>query len=109
MHIENILFQTVDWSNVERIKHTGESGEAYWQTKEIGNVRARMVEYSKGYLADHWCKKGHVILILEGELTTELRDGRTFVMKPGVSYLVADGEALHRSRTETGAKLFIVD
>jgi quercetin dioxygenase-like cupin family protein len=109
MHIENVPFQTIDWSNVERVKHPGERGEAYWQTKEIGNVRVRIVEYSKGYHADHWCSKGHVILVLEGELKTELQDGRFFTLKPGMSYRVADGETPHRSRTETGARLFIVD
>jgi hypothetical protein len=109
MQIQNVPFGNVDWSTVEKSVHPGEKGLAYWQTKEIGNVRVRMVEYSKGYLADHWCSKGHVILLLEGELITELCDGRTFSMKPGMSYHVADGDSPHRSRTETGAKLFIVD
>jgi quercetin dioxygenase-like cupin family protein len=109
MEIKNIPFQTVDWSSVERVRHAGERGEAYWQTTEVGNVRVRMVEYTKGYLADHWCSKGHVILVLEGQLITELQDGRSFTMKPGMSYHVADGESPHRSRTEQGAKLFIVD
>jgi len=109
MQIQNIQFQTTDWSKVENVMHPGERGFAYWRTKEIGNVRVRMVEYSRGYLADHWCSKGHVILLLEGELVTELKDGRTFTMKPGMSYHVADGESPHRSRTDLGAKLFIVD
>ena len=68
-----------------------------------------MVEYSAGYLADHWCKKGHILLCLEGELHTELEDGRQFVMTPGMSYQVADGAEAHRSSTTTGARLFIVD
>jgi hypothetical protein len=109
MQIQNVPFQTMDWTNVETVTHPGETGIAYWRTKEIGNVRIRMVEYSKGYTADHWCSKGHVILLLEGELVTELKDGRTFAMKPGMSYHVADGESPHRSKTKKGAKLFIVD
>lgn len=109
MHIQNVPFESIDWSNVEKVEHPGERGIALWQTKEIGNVRVRMVEYSKGYLADHWCNKGHVILLLEGEMTTELKDGRRFSMKPGMSYHVADGETPHRSTTVSGAKLFIVD
>lgn len=69
-----------------------------------------MVEYSPGYLADHWCDRGHVLLVLEGELDTELKDGRVFTLKPGTSYQVSDfGDAAHRSRTTAGAKLFIVD
>ena len=68
-----------------------------------------MVEYSPGYLADHWCSKGHILLVLDGELDTELEDGRCFRLKAGQSYQVADGAEPHRSRTATGAKLFIVD
>jgi hypothetical protein len=82
---------------------------AYWRTLEIGNIRARMVEYTPGYYADHWCIRGHVLLVLEGELVTELKDGSTHRLTPGVSYQVADGAEPHRSHTDTGAKLFIVD
>jgi hypothetical protein len=82
---------------------------ALWRTLDIGTIRVRMVEYTPGYLADHWCSKGHVLLVLEGELVTELQDGRTFTLKAGTSYQVADDAEPHRSHTETGAKLFIVD
>jgi hypothetical protein len=109
MKIVDTPFQTVDWRNVEPTEHPGERGTAFWKTKQFGEIRVRMVEYSKGYLADHWCSKGHVILLLEGELITELQDGRVFTMTPGMSYHVADGEIPHRSRTESGARLFIVD
>ena len=109
MRIQNRPFEVIDWSEVRKLEHPGEKGMAYWQTKELNNIRVRMVEYSRGYLADHWCSKGHVILLLEGELITELKDGRSITMKPGMGYHVADGELPHRSRTETGAKLFIVD
>ncbi|HEX2643034.1 MAG TPA: DHCW motif cupin fold protein [Thermoanaerobaculia bacterium] len=109
MEISGIPFSTIDWSEVERTEHLGESGAAYWRTRNFGNIRVRMVEYTPGYLADHWCSKGHIILCLEGELTTELEDGRTFLLKPGMSYQVADEAAPHRSSTEVGARLFIVD
>jgi len=109
MRIVDIPFQTVDWTNVEPTEHAGEKGTALWRTKQHGDVRVRIVEYSKGYSADHWCSKGHFILLLQGELRTELRDGRVFTMKPGMSYHVADGEPAHRSTTESGATLFIVD
>lgn len=109
MRIENVPFCTMDWSKVEPTVHPGESGQALWRTLELGNIRVRMVEYSPGYMADHWCERGHVLLVMEGELTTDLSDGRSFVMTPGVSYQVADGANPHRSHTKTGAKLFIVD
>jgi quercetin dioxygenase-like cupin family protein len=104
-----IPFGTTDWDGVERTEHTGETGMAYWRTRNFNNIRVRMVEYTPGYLADHWCQKGHVLLVLEGELQTELADGRTVVLKPGQSYQVADGDLAHRSKTPIGAKLFIVD
>lgn len=109
MEIVNVPFGTVDWETVPKTEHPGESGIAYWRTLETGNIRVRMVEYSPGYLADHWCERGHVLLVLEGELLTELKDGRVFTLKSGASYQVSDKVAPHRSRTNTGARLFIVD
>ncbi len=109
MRIEGVPFCVVAWEGVEPSKHAGETGSAYWRTFEKGNIRVRMVEYSPGYLADHWCKKGHVLLVLEGELTTELADGREYVLRKGQSYQVAEDIDPHRSRTNTGVKLFIVD
>jgi len=107
--IEGVPFQTTDWSTLPSTAHPGETGTAYWRTLELGNLRVRMVEYTPGYRADHWCERGHVLLVLEGELVTELRDGRRFTLGPGASYEVADGIAPHRSETASGARLFIVD
>jgi hypothetical protein len=107
--MSGIPFGVTDWSKAERTEHKGETGMAYWRTQQFGGIRVRMVEYTPGYLADHWCSKGHVILCLEGELHTELADGRKFVLTPGLSYQVADNAEPHRSSTRTGAKLFIVD
>ena len=109
MQLKDIPFQTVDWATIERTTHAGERGTAYWRTRQFGDVRVRMVEYSPGYLADHWCSKGHVLLCLDGELDTELQDGRKFTLTPGMSYQVADGAEAHRSSTNVGATLFIVD
>jgi hypothetical protein len=109
MEMKNIPFSTTDWSQIVPAEHKGETGVATWHTQQFDVIRVRMVEYSPGYKADHWCKKGHILLCLEGELHTELADGRKFVLTPGVSYQVADEAEAHRSSTQTGAKLFIVD
>ncbi len=109
MKMNEIPFGVTDWSGVERTEHKGETGMAYWRTRQFGDIRVREVEYTPGYLADHWCSKGHILYVLEGELDTELDDGRRFTLKAGQSYQVADNAEPHRSRTETGAKLFIVD
>lgn len=109
MQIHDIAFGTTDWSQIQSTEHKGESGSAYWRTQQFGNIRVRIVEYTSGYLADHWCVKGHILLCIEGELHTELEDGRRFTLKPGMSYQVADNAEPHRSYTDVGAKLFIVD
>jgi quercetin dioxygenase-like cupin family protein len=109
MKISDIPFGITDWSKVPETKHPGETGQATWRTTTFGDIRVRMVNYTAGYLADHWCSKGHILLCLEGELHTELDDGRTFVLRPGMSYQVADGAEPHRSRTFVPTRLFIVD
>lgn len=109
MRIESVPFATVDWSRVPVTEHAGETGKARWRTVEVGNIRVRMVDYSPGYHADHWCSRGHVLLVLAGELTTELADGTTHVLTAGTSYHVAEDAAAHRSFTATGATLFVVD
>ncbi|MFN7958607.1 MAG: DHCW motif cupin fold protein [Holophagaceae bacterium] len=109
MQMTGIPFGTTDWSTLEPTRHSGETGLALWRTCSFGPIRVRMMEYTPGYSADHWCRKGHILLCLEGELHTELEDGRRFTLKPGMSYQVADEAEPHRSSTSTGAKLFIVD
>ena len=109
MQMSGIAFGTTDWSRVERTEHQGERGHAYWRTRTFGDIRVRMVEYTPGYLANHWYVKGHILLCTDGELHTELKDGRVFTLRPGMSYQVADNAEPHRSYTEAGAKLFIVD
>jgi hypothetical protein len=89
MTIQDVLFMTTDWSEIAPTEHPGEIGTALWRTLEVGNIRVRMVEYTPGYMADHWCLRGHVLLVLEGELFTELKDGRKFTLRPGMSYQVA--------------------
>ena len=109
MKMSGIPFDTTDWNRIEPTEHTGLTGVARWRTRQCGEIRIRMVEYSAGYQSDHWCSKGHVLLCLTGELDTELSDGRVMHLTPGVSYQVADGDLAHRSRTSTGATLFVVD
>lgn len=109
MEMRNIPFGTTDWEEIVPTEHPGETGIATWRTRQFENIRVRMVEYSAGYLADHWCTKGHILLCIEGELYTELADGRKFVLTPGISYQVADHAEPHRSHTKVGAKLFIID
>ena len=113
MKMSPFSFGTTDWSKIEATEHPGETGKAYWRTQYFGDegnkIRVRMVEYTPGYLADHWCSKGHVLFCLEGQLETTLEDGRAFTLTPGMSYQVGDDAEAHQSHTPVGAKLFIVD
>ncbi|MBE0626202.1 MAG: DHCW motif cupin fold protein [Burkholderiales bacterium] len=109
MEMTGIPFATTDWSKIAPVEYKGERGVAYWRTRQFGAIRVRLVEYAPGYVADHWCSKGHILFCLEGELHTELEDGRRYVLQPGMSYQVADGAEAHRSSTSAGAKLFVVD
>jgi quercetin dioxygenase-like cupin family protein len=104
-----IPFHTLNWETIPTTEHKGTTGVAYWRTQVYGGLRIRMVEYSAGYLADHWCEKGHIIYCIEGEMTTELKDGSEHLLAAGMTYQVSDGLSSHRSKTTNGAKLFILD
>jgi hypothetical protein len=110
MKLPALPFTVTDWSRIEAVRHAGETGEALWRTVEMGDIRIRHVEYTAGYLADHWCDRGHILHVLEGEIISELKDGRRFTLSAGMSYQVSDfGDSAHRSAAPGGAKLFIVD
>ena len=107
--MSHIPFQTIDWSLIEKVEYKGETGIAYWQTIQLGNLRIRVVEYSKGYLADHWCQKGHIVYCLDGSFITELSTGEKLSLSQNQSYVVSDELSSHRSFSENGVKLLIVD
>lgn len=109
MIMQGFPFGITHWTDVAQTEHAGETGMAIWRTRQFGEIRVRMVEYSPGYAANHWCDKGHILYCLKGELHTELKDGRTFTLRPGMSYQVPDNTEPHRSSTRDGARLFIVD
>jgi quercetin dioxygenase-like cupin family protein len=109
MSNDRFPFQIIDWAEVPKTEHKGANGAAFWQTLQLQGLRIRIVEYSKGYLADHWCRKGHIVHCLEGEFTSELQDGESFILKQGMTYVVSDEISSHRSSTENGVKLLIVD
>ncbi|WP_419175377.1 DHCW motif cupin fold protein [Desulfosediminicola sp.] len=109
MNDKNIPFQTIDWSKIPKNEHKGETGVAYWQTLQFDGLRIRIVEYSAGYVADHWCQKGHIVHCLEGEVTNEQEEGISSVLTSGMSYIVSDDLSSHRSVTKNGVKLMIID
>ena len=109
MQLSSFSFQTTNWEGIAREEHAGISGKAWWQVMMMNDIRIRMVEYSPGYLADHWCRKGHIIYCIEGAMETELEDGRKFNLAAGMTYQVGDDCEAHRSSTKDGCKLFIVD
>ncbi|QKF66791.1 hypothetical protein AVENP_1237 [Arcobacter venerupis] len=109
MNNKNIPFQTIDWSNIPKTEHKGESGVAYWQTLQFDGLRVRVVQYSENYVANHWCEKGHIVYCLEGEVINEQKNGESSILKVGMSYIVSDELSSHRSVTKDGVKLLIID
>ena len=107
--MSGIPFETTDWQGVEAQEVPGLTGTSHWRSRTFGDINVHLAEYSPGYAADHWCEKGHILLVLEGTLHTRLADGREFVLTPGMTYQVEDGSTPHRSSTQTGVRLFIVD
>ena len=105
----NFPFQTIDWSTIPKTEHPGETGVAYWQTLQLPGLRIRLVEYSAGYLADHWCQKGHIVHCLEGTLTSEMENGEVLTLTTGMTYVVSDELSSHRSVTQHPVKLLIID
>ena len=109
MKPSEIPFQSINWSVIPKTIHPGEKGSATWQTIQFGGLRIRMVEYSTAYLADHWCRKGHIVHCLEGEFVSEMQTGERFTLTKGMSYIVSDELSSHRSVSENGVKLLIID
>jgi hypothetical protein len=107
--MSNIPFQTINWSAIPKTTHPGEKGTAYWQTLQFPGLRIRLVEYSPGYIADHWCQKGHIVHCLEGSFVSELENGEDFILSKGMSYVVSDTLSSHRSLSEEGVQLMIID
>jgi len=107
--MSTISFQTIDWNNIVKTEHLGEKGTSFWQTLQFDNLRVRIVEYSEGYLADHWCQKGHIVHCLEGEFSSELENNEIFSLSKGMTYVVSDNLSSHRSISKNGVKLLIID
>jgi hypothetical protein len=104
-----LLFETYNWSTVPKTEHRGETGTSFWQTIQRDGLRVRVVEYSAGYLADHWCTKGHIVHCLEGEFASEMKNGDSVILSKGMMYIVSDEQSSHRSTSKTGATLLIID
>ena len=109
MSQSNFPFQTIDWSAIEKVQHPGETGTASWQTIQLPGLRLRMVEYSEGYVANHWCSKGHIVQCLSGAFVSEMEDGAVFTLTEGMTYVVSDHLSSHRSVTKGGVRLLIID
>lgn len=107
--MNTLPFQTINWNSIEKVEYKGESGVALWQTAQFDGLRIRLVEYSEGYLADHWCRKGHIVHCLEGEFVSELITGEKVKLTKDQTYVVSDQVSSHRSFSATGVKLLIID
>lgn len=105
----SIQYQTINWQLVEATEHKGETGTSFWRSHQFDDLRIRIVDLSPGYLADHWCQKGHIVYCLEGEFESELATGERFTLTKDMTYVVSDNLSSHRSYSKNGAKLLIID
>ena len=105
----NIEFQAINWDSIDTTEHKGETGTFLRKVLQFEGLRIRIVEYSKGYLAHHWCKKGRFVHCLEGEFISELENGGFYRLSKGMSYIVSDNLSSHRSFSRDGVKLLIID
>jgi hypothetical protein len=110
MNLSGLPCGKIDWSEIPATTHAGETGSATERARVFGDIRLRVIEYSPGYLADHWCDKGHILLITAGALAIEHRDGSRYDLAAGGTWHVADhGAPAHRVVCDRGATVFIVD
>lgn len=107
--MSQIHFQAISWDDIPATLHPGETGLSHWKTIQYDGIRVRIVVYSAGYMAGHWCRKGHIVHCLEGEFVSEFQNGDEFRLSQGMSYIVSDDMSTHRSKTESGVKLLIID
>lgn len=105
----NIPFTLIDWSTIPSTPHSGSPGVSHWQTWQSSGLRIRIVTYSPGYLADHWCQKGHIVHCLEGSFESESENGPRSFLEEGMTYVVSDDVSSHRSYSKNGVKLLIID
>ncbi|MBL0336878.1 MAG: DHCW motif cupin fold protein [Chitinophagaceae bacterium] len=102
-------FQTINWPDIPSTEHTGEKGTSYWKTLQLPGLRIRLVEYSAGYIADHWCQKGHIVHCLEGEFESLMENGEKHLLTKNMTYVVSDNLSSHKSYSKNGVKLLIID
>jgi quercetin dioxygenase-like cupin family protein len=99
----------LDWSELQSDRTAGVNGYAIIKTRETAGLRLRQVEYSAAYEADHWCEKGHLIHVLQGELLLEYSNGSTQNICEGMTCVLGDNAAAHKAKSFAGAVVLIVD
>ena len=110
MKLNDVSYSLIDWQNVESTEVKGITGHAFWKTKKFNDLRIRIIEKSPGYRADHYCKKGHVIYVIDGEMVIDFENGEKFSVSAGQTvFLGDDPEFGHSTFTENGIKYFIID
>jgi quercetin dioxygenase-like cupin family protein len=110
MKIEGVPFAVTDWNRVSAIEHKGRAGTSFWRSFEEGCLRVRVVDYSPGFEADHWCPRGHILYVLEGELRIALKSGAVHKLGRGMSFAAGNDESdPHLASSPSGARVFIVD
>ena len=109
MTIDSFLPLSFDWDSIPTQKIDGETGFCTIKTKTLGEIKIRHIEYSANYSADHWCDKGHIVFIIDGELKIEHKDNSIHTLQGGMTYLIGDNTLAHQAKSKLGAKALIID
>ena len=110
MKLTGLPTGVTDWSSLSASSQPGAMGAATIRGRHIGDMQLRLVSYSAGYMADHWCHKGHIVVVIAGAAMIEHEDGRRYELSAGMAYHVSDDEqAPHRLTSREGASVFILD
>ena len=109
MTIKNFLPISFDWNIIPTQKNNGKTGFCLIRTHTLGEIKIRHIEYSANYSADHWCDKGHIVFIIDGELRIEHKDNSIHTLHGGMTYLIGDNTLAHKAKSEFGAKALIID
>jgi quercetin dioxygenase-like cupin family protein len=108
--LENFPVGTIDWPKVPAVVQAGETGIATSRTVNLSDVTLRLVEYSAGYKADHWCTKGHILYVVSGNVVIEYDNEKRTNLSSGMSWHAPEGASTaHLLRCERAATVFIID
>jgi len=97
-----ILFDELEWQDGIR--------GARFKVFRSGNKQLRLLEFTSEFIEPDWCEKGHIGLVLSGELEIDFR-GRLVRFSEGSALFIPHGATSgHKARSIAAVtQLFLVE